>query len=349
MKKLVVLAASILLYTLAQAQEGSNSGTSAGITIIPRVDVNPTFYDGKFDEVTLGNSSLYSLFEGNITENLSFSVCNHWLSSEPKYLYQNTGRTDDVNWCDWAYLEYNPGNFIITAGKHVITFGGFELEEYDFDVHLDMMTGLFNNFQCYQWGGKVGWMNDSESTGLFLQATSSPYGEKPFDAMAYSFQYQGYYGPFSMLYSTNFIEDWDGEYQWMFTLGNQLELDSWTLQLDVSNKVGDPMFILRDGITAFTTAKFNPSDKWEFVGRCGYEKATTDMYDLAPGLYDLIPGLSDVYPKFDSWTFGAAAHCFPLRDSQNLRLHAAAAYNTFTKMTSLTLGAMYYIHIPRNR
>ncbi len=114
MKKLVVLAASILLCTLAQAQGADDSGTSAGITIVPRIDVNPTFA-GSEKEVTLGNSSLYTLFEGNITENLSFSVCNHWLSSEPKYLYQNTWRADDVNWCDWAYLEYSLGNFIITA------------------------------------------------------------------------------------------------------------------------------------------------------------------------------------------------------------------------------------------
>ena len=85
MKKLVVLAASILLCTLAQAQGADDSGASAGITIVPRIDFNPVF-SGSDKEVTLGNSSLYSLFEGNISENLSFSVCNHWLSSEPKYL-----------------------------------------------------------------------------------------------------------------------------------------------------------------------------------------------------------------------------------------------------------------------
>ena len=346
MKKLVVLAASILLCTLAQAQGADDSGASAGITIVPRIDFNPVF-SGSDKEVTLGNSSLYSLFEGNISENLSFSVCNHWLSSEPKYLYQNTWRADDVNWCDWAYLEYSLGNFLITAGKQVITFGGFELEEYDFDIHPDMMTGLFNNFQCYQWGGKFGWMNDSESTGLFFQATASPYGEKPFDAMAYSLQYQGNYGPFSMLYSTNLIEDWDGEYQCMVTLGNQLELEDWTLQLDLSNKVGDPFFVLNDGLTAFSTAKYNPSDKWEFIGRLGYERFKP--LDEISG--SLIPD----FPVTNSWTFGAAAHWFPLRDSQDLRLHAAIAGNTSnfgsdrSGLLSLTLGAMYYLRLPRNR
>ena len=331
MKRLVVLAASILLCTLAQAQGADDSGASAGITIIPRIDINPVFYDGKYEETTLGNSSIYSLFEGDISDKLSFSVCNHWLSAEPKYLYQNTWRSDDVNWCDWAYLEYAPGNFALTAGKQVVTFGGFELEENDYEIHWDMMSSLYTFFQCFQWGLKAGWMNDAESTGVFLQAVSSPYGEKPFDAMAYSLQYQGYYGPVSLLYSTNMIENWDGGYEWMFSLGNQVELGDWTLQADLTNKVGNYYVPLLDGFTVFGTAKCSPSDKWELIGRAGYERSTDD------------------FARFHHETFGLAAHWFPLNSGRDLRIHAAAAYNTYYKMTSLTLGLMYYLHIPRNR
>ena len=150
-----------------------------------------------------------------------------------------------------------------------------------------------------------------------------------------------------MLYSTNLIEDWDGEYQWMVTLGNQLELEDWTLQPDLSNKVGDPFFVLNDGLTAFSTAKYNPSDKWEFIGRLGYERFKP--LDEISG--SLIPD----FPVTNSWTFGAAAHWFPLRDSQDLRLHAAIAGNTSnfgsdrSGLLSLTLGAMYYLRLPRNR
>ena len=326
MKKLVVLAASILLCTLAQAQEADDSGAGAGITIIPRVDVNPVFRNGGYDEVTLGNSSLYSLFEGNISDKLSFSVCNHWLSDEPKYLYQNTWRSDDVNWCDWAYLEYAPGNFILTAGKQVVTFGGFELDNNDYEIHWDMMSSLYNHFQCYQWGLKAGWMNDSESTGMFLQAVSSPFGERPFDAMMYSLQYQGNYGPLGLLYSSTLFKDCDDEYHCMVSLGHNLELGDWNISLDVTNMVGNEYFNLLKGITAFTTANYSPSDKWEFIGRCGYEK------------------VSDYNGHM---TYGAAAHWFPLRESQDLRIHAAAAYNTMYKSASLTLGAMFYLHIPR--
>ncbi len=327
MKKLVVLAASILLCTLAQAQGADDSGASAGITIIPRIDFNPVFYDLKYNEVTLGNSSLYSLFEGDISESLSFSVCNHWLNPEPKSLYQNTWRSDGVNWCDWAYLEYAPGNFIITAGKQVVTFGGFEIENNDYEVHFDMMSGLFNNFQCYQWGLKAGWMAESENTGLFLQATSSPYGEKPFDAMLYSLQYQGNYGPVSLLYSTNMVKNWDDEYELMFSLGNQVELGDWTLQFDVTNMAGNADLILCKGVTAFGTVMFKPSDHWEFIGRAGFEHAHNR--------------------NLDNGIFGFAAHWFPLKNSQNLRIHFAAAHQHLYHMDSLTIGAMYYINIPR--
>ena len=180
MKKLVVFAGLILLCTLAQAQGGSDSGTSAGITIVPRVDFNPVFYGGTEKEVTLGNSSLYSLFEGNITDNLSFSVCNHWLSSESKSLYQNTWHSDDVSWCDWANLTYSFGNFYVTAGKDMVSMGGFEFDQYDFDVHPDLCSSLWNNFSCYQWGGKFGFMNEDETQGISLQLTSSPYSVRPF-------------------------------------------------------------------------------------------------------------------------------------------------------------------------
>ena len=282
MKKLVVLAASILLYTLAQAQEGSDSGTSAGITIVPRIDFNPIFYGGNDKEVTLGNSSLYSLFEGNITENLSFSVCNHWLSDEPKYLYQNTGRADDVNWCDWAYLEYNPGNFIITAGKQVITFGGFELEEYDFDVHLDMMTGLFNNFQCYQWGGKFAFTTPSEGDSFSFQVTTSPFGERPFASKLfnYSLEWRGEHGPLETIWSATALGMESG-YQPVFAFGQRLNFDSISVGLDAFSVIGDEdeeeNVFLRKGITLMPSILYSPSEKFDILAKGGYENYAQEI------------------------------------------------------------------------
>lgn len=342
MKKLVVFAGLILLCTLAQAQGGSDSGTSAGITIVPRVDFNPKFYGGTKREVTLGNSSLYTLFEGDITDNLSFSVCNHWLSDDPKPLYQNTWHSDDFTWCDWANLTYSFGNFFITAGKDILSIGGFEFEDYDFDVHPDLSSSLWNNFVCYQWGGKVGFLNEDETQGLSFQLMSSPYSVRPFEGglLSYSLQYRGAFGPLSLIYSTNLIGNGDG-YDWVFSLGNQLEAGDFTFGVDVSNKVSDEFAILRNGICAYAKAMYTPSDKWEFLLKGGMDRATSDIIEKSG---DIVFFNS---PAYDSYSFGGAAHWFPLRDSKDLRLHAAAAYNTSLDMVSLTLGAIYYLSFPK--
>lgn len=347
MKRLVVLAGLILLSTLAQAQGADDSSTGAGITIIPRIDLSPDFTDGRYNEVTLGNTSLYTLFEGSISENLSFSVCNHWLTDWHEEgiqtLYKNTWHSDDVNWCDWANLTWSFGNFYLTGGKDMVTMGGFEFDQYDFDVHPFLCTSIWNNFSCYQWGGKIGYANDEETQGAALQVTSSPYGIHPFDEglMTWSLQYRGSYGPLSLLYSTNLIGTAKGEYEWLVTLGHQLEAGDFTLGLDASNKVGDEYTILRDGICAYGTALYNPSDKWEFLVRGGIDKSTTDIKILEE------LGEESVSVKSTSYTFGGAVHCFPLKESRNLRLHAAAGYNTGMDMLTLTAGAIYYLSFPK--
>ena len=326
MKKLVVLAASILLCTLAQAQGADDSGTSAGITIVPRIDVNPTFA-GSEKEVTLGNSSLYTLFEGNITENLSFSVCNHWLSSEPKYLYQNTWRADDVNWCDWAYLEYSLGNFIITAGKQVITFGGFELEEYDFDVHPDMMTGLFNNFQCYQWGGKVSYTTPSELSTFSLQMTTSPFGEHPFASglWTYSAQWSGEYDWYSPLWSATAFGTEPGQYTWLFSLGNMFTFGDFSLTLDWSNTAGmtEEYDDFMKGSTFHGVFQYAPSERWDFGLRGNYVITPRDIMES------------------NWWNLGGVVQFYPLFDSQDLRLHAFAAYDSLLGGFQLCAGILY--------
>ena len=79
MKKfLVVCVAALLPCFLVSAQEADDAGTGVGLSVIPRIDLTPEFYPDGGHSFTLGNSSLYSLFEGNISESVSFSVANHW-------------------------------------------------------------------------------------------------------------------------------------------------------------------------------------------------------------------------------------------------------------------------------
>ena len=139
----------------AAAQEADNSGRSVELSVIPRLDLNPVFFTeaGGGGEFTLGNTSLYSLFEGNITDNLSFSVANHWAGFDSvhdvfattKDLYAYTLRSDSTNWLDWAYLTYSVGNFAFTLGKDIITTGGLEFDDYDFEVHPSLVSSYWQN------------------------------------------------------------------------------------------------------------------------------------------------------------------------------------------------------------
>ena len=70
MKKLVVFAASMLSCFLVYSQEADDSGRSVGLSFIPRIDLSTGS--------TLGDSSFYTLVEGDINEYFSFSICNHW-------------------------------------------------------------------------------------------------------------------------------------------------------------------------------------------------------------------------------------------------------------------------------
>ena len=125
------------------------------MSVIPRLDLNPVFFTetGGGGEFTLGNTSLYSLFEGNITDNLSFSVANHWAGFDSvhdvfattKDLYAYTLRSDSTNWLDWAYLTYSVGNFAFTLGKDIITTGGLEFDDYDFEVHPSLVSSYWQN------------------------------------------------------------------------------------------------------------------------------------------------------------------------------------------------------------
>ena len=198
MKRLFVLFAFLLLSCTAFVQDlkAQSEGT---LLIVPRVDLDPS-YDGDwyFD---LGSTSLYTLFEGNLTKNLSFSVCNHWFAfstdiEDAADLYRNTWRSDNCNWVDWANLTYKMGNFFLSAGKDYMRIANFEIEEYDYDSHWQMNSFLWNNFQVYQWGGRLGWQNEDEDLTISLQVTTDPIMVHPFNTphpLDYAYTFNTFY------------------------------------------------------------------------------------------------------------------------------------------------------------
>ncbi len=339
---LVVCAASLLPCFLVSAQEADNSGRSVELSVIPRLDLNPCFstVKGEGGEFTLGNSSLYSLFEGNITENLSFSVCNHWAGFDSvddvfattKDLYAYTLYSDTTNWLDWAYLTYTAGPFAFTLGKDMVTTGGLEFDDYDFEVHPALVSSFWHQFSCYQWGAKAAWTTPSESDTFSFQFSTSPYGERPFASKLfnYSLQWRGEHGPLETIWSATAVGMEDGEYQPVFALGQRLSLDRWTIGLDAFSVVGNGELIMNKGLTLMPSVTFSPNEKFDILAKGGYENyPAMDVEDY----------------NINRWWGGLACHWFPLQDSRDLRVHAVAAYDHAFSSVSLTLGVLYSLSI----
>ena len=351
---LVVCAASLLPCFLVSAQEADNSGRSVELSVIPRLDLNPTFSTEKGGgaEFTLGNTSLYSLFEGNLTENLSFSVANHWASfyqlddvlSDTKDLYLNTLYSNDVNWLDWAYMTYSFGNFAVTLGKDMITTGGLEFDDYDFEVHPALQSSYWHELACYQWGGKVAFTTPSEEDSFSFQVTTSPFGERPFASKLfnYSLEWRGEHGPLETIWGATALGTEPGKYQPVFTLGQRLNFDSITVGLDAFSVIGDEdeeeNVFLRKGITLMPSILYSPSEKFDILAKGGYENYAQEIGE-------------DI--TYKHWWAGLACHWYPLRDSRDLRIHAVAVYrpeNEFfmtpiNNPISVTLGLLYNISI----
>ena len=188
-KYLVVCAAALLLLPCFPllSQEADEPGPGVEFTVVPRLDVS--YEDGG---LALGNSSIYSLFEGNIGNSLSFSLCNHWASFGMNGNLPGIHPDWEWNWhrlVDWAYLGYDIGNFNISLGRMMLFGGGMEFDLYDWEVHPILASSLWNNFDIYQEAVSLTWGMEEIGTELSLQMATSPFGDPahPFADKLYSF------------------------------------------------------------------------------------------------------------------------------------------------------------------
>ena len=351
MKKILVVCVAVLLPCfLVRAQGADDAGTGVGLSVIPRIDLTPEFAEGN-GSFTLGNSSLYSLFEGNITDNLSFSVCNHWLSASPSELYvvegegANIFRSDWTNWLDWAYLSYDFGNISISLGKDIMFIGGLEFDAYDFEVHPQLASSLWNNCSCYQWGGKISYMDESETTQISARISSSPYTVRPFESgiLSAGLEWRGEYGPLSNVWSVLAVGDGE-RYHLVASLGQKYTAGDFSVELDWTNCCGtdgEIYDILCPGNTLVGKLGYTPSETTELILSCGYENNRAEPLADASFIEEYLFG-------------GLAFHWSPI---ENLRLHAVASLSTFnfgmpgwepsknTITATLGVGALYYFNL----
>ncbi|MBO4469041.1 MAG: hypothetical protein J5740_01505, partial [Bacteroidales bacterium] len=275
-----VIAAMLLCCSLAIAQEADElGGSNAELSVIARAEY---LYGDP-----LGNSSLYTLLEGNISDNFSYSISNHWLSSDPGALYVNTLRADDVNWLDWAYLTYSTGSLEFSVGKDALVWGTYEMDEYDWDIHYPMASSMWFNLPIYQWGVRASWL-PFEGMSLDLRASSSPYGGLPFDNGLFTYGARARYeeeDAFGVMVAYNLIGAGAGNYTGVLSAGAQVFLSDTRLVVDFNNKVGDETFMLMDGFTWSLMGVVSFADQFELLGRGAYERVSAgNLEDISAAI-----------------------------------------------------------------
>lgn len=310
MKKTVALIAALLSCCLAYSQEANYSdGSHAELVIVPRLDADCLIPDGGKASVDLGMSSLYTFFDGELGQNLSFSISNHWLSAEPGSLYRNTFHSSECNWVDWANVTASLGNFYVTVGKDIMAVAMFELEPNDVDSHYQLNSGLWNTFQVYQWGASAGWTSNDEATTAGFQFSTSPFGAKFFSGhYAYTLFGQHDFDAASFKASATLMPG-DGR---LYAIGSKFNMADFTLGIDA--------FYCTD-LMKGVMASYNQdiSDNLELTVKAGY--------DTSIGL-----------------TGGAVLYWFPMADSKDLRFHAMASYGNWYALNA-SIGLTYFLNI----
>ncbi|MBR5042035.1 MAG: hypothetical protein IKX67_02250 [Bacteroidales bacterium] len=347
MKKLLLFFAALLPCFLAFSQEADDTGRSVDVQFIPRFEYNPYFTPGQSGDgssgASFGNSSVYTLVEGTLSDHVSFTLSNHWLActsgdwADVKSLYTSTLYSNAFNWLDIATVDFSFGNWTFTLGKDCIATAGFEYDEWDVDVDY-LLVGdtpllasyLWYNLPSYQWGAKLGY-SIGESTALALQMTTSPFGERPFASglYNYSLQWTGEYGPVNNIWSASIIQRPDGGFEWLWALTQRFAFGDFTAGFDWYN-IADVDFGEDDvpcefirGNTFRTTLAWAPSDKFDM--------------GLASNVYTR---LGDLY----GMNAGAFFHYCPI---EPIRLHAALGWDKDTSAISIMAGLKVNLHLFR--
>lgn len=318
MRKPLVIAASLLCCSLATAQEADNVvGTE--ISVVARAE----FLSG--DDL-LGNSCLYALADGTLTEAISYSASLHLLSSSPFDLYRATFNPGESSWLDWAYLSYESGNMEFSVGKDMMPWANYEMEEYDFDVHYPLASSIWHNLPVYQWGARASWQ-PSDEMGVDLRVSSSPFSARPFSGGLSAFGFKARYeqeGAFGLMVSYNSMDEAVNSRAKILSTGLHGYFGQAHVVADFNSKIGDENNVFAEGMSTSLSCTYTFDDSFEMVG-----KLCLDNYDAG---------------NLNDDRAGVAFHWYP---KENLRVHALSAYRfgDIAREWSFCMGVTYNFNI----
>jgi len=330
MKKLLLLTAASLLSFLAHSQEAESTGSYAELTVVPYLEGVPEYdFSQNKAGANFGSTSIYTAFEGAFSKHVSWSLVNHWLSlsdtEDMGWPYKNIGCSDSNNWLDLCKFDFSFSNWTFSLGKDCIALGSYEFGEWDWDIISTTASPMWSELSCYQWGGRVAYTTNSGNTAFGLQMVSSPNGKHPFSSglWMYTADWTGEYGWFDCHWSASAVQYDKSAFTGLVALAQRASFNDWQVIFEYDNFLGnDSETSFKD---SFKCGSYMPSVRYAF----------SDALSLTAKAV-----FTSEYNQF-----GAMANWYPLKDSEDLRVHAAVSYQTESKILSLNIGVRYNIGI----
>lgn len=340
MKKYPLSIAVLLLSaTLAYPQGADDLGKFAEVTVIPRMDLNPSydFNSGKWG-FDLGGSSVSSLIEGRASESFSWIISNNWvnLCDQPLGLpYTNMGKSGEDSL--FGYLRADialSDNWTFSLGKDIMATGGIEYADWDWETYDISNSGIADGLQPYQWGSRIAYTTPSGRNTFTGQITTSPFGEHPFTSglYTYSAMWEGECERLTNVWSVTAVGKAGGGYDWLVWLGNRFDLsESCALTLEWNNGYG-----FDDGYTSIMRGG-------NLQGRFTYSAC-----DMLSASLRAVYSYSTEDSSLDGYKLSTVLECRPIRGNGSFLMHAVAGYDSFAGSLYLSFGARYYLYFRKD-
>ena len=213
------------------------------------------------------------------------------------------------NAVDHLNLTYATGAWAFTGGKQTVVVGGYEYDRAPIDFYFG--SEYWYNMACYQWGVGAKYSLDNEA--VILQVVQSPFRSVNPCMLSYNLMWTGSYGWLDILHSVNILEYLPGKFVGFIALGHQFNMGDFKLQLDWMNRADVEHFGF-DDFSLMADLSWSASEKLNVFAKATYDVNKDNAVDLC------------VLPGTELTRVGAGVEYFPIKDSQDVRLHGTYSY-----------------------
>ncbi|MDD2637021.1 MAG: porin [Bacteroidales bacterium] len=282
-------------------------------------------FDGKYLNIIL---------DGELNQKFSYNYRQRMILSS-KFGYQSF-----FNATDWLYLNYKiNNNFSIAAGKQIVAIGGFEYDYAPIDLYL--WSTFWNNVTCYQIGGTVKYRTKDNKHNLGFQVVNSPFATQTLQNIyAYNLIWYGNFNKFNTIYSLNRIEYEKGHYINYIVLGNKLSISQFSIEIDLMNRFSERQEDIFADYSVISNFKYNLNNKIIIFVKSGYDQNKAQQAN-STFIYDRY-----VEPGTEYFFYGAGLEYFPIKNSQDVRIHVVwASNNNRAEYHTFNIGVRWQMNV----